>query len=70
MEMQTDHPASGSSPVSASPQKRWSIDFVRDIFFGLGNLHIPRRSVFSRGGEANSSLMIVALRLADYLLSA
>ncbi len=41
METQTDRPASGASPVPANPQKRWSIDFVRDIFFGLGNLHIP-----------------------------
>lgn len=70
METQADRPASGASLVPASLQKRWSIDFVRDIFFGLGNLHIPRSSVFSRGGEANTSLMIVALRLADYLLSA
>lgn len=61
METQTDRPASGASPVPANPRKGWSINFVRDIFFKLGYLHIPRSSVFSRGGGVNSSLMIVAL---------
>ena len=27
----------GPRPVPAGPQKRWCADFVRDIFFGLGN---------------------------------
>jgi hypothetical protein len=48
------------SLVPAGPQKRWSTDLVRDIFFALGNLHVPRSSVL-QAMEIPTLLTSVAL---------